>query len=378
MELNADSRLPRDTDSFILFDIDGTLIEYTPKLEDHVIMEGVTAKIMREKNKTFTRIIMITNQRSTNEKAKKRQLGFVTELRNILPVDVCWLNSERYRKPLPTILQHIEHIWSTKNEVLYIGDSDVDFKFCYNANVILENSERPGRRIKFVHRDTYFGIRIPPLQEVPSGTLSGIPAQPLPEKLPVIRLIDFPDCNTTVEKQVPIDPASRVAYVMVGLPGSGKSTTARNISAHLDSIGAVNKVYNGDGPDSTPKAKLLSELRRNKDIPNIILDYTNGTDTRNALILALLGLGYNVVVINVRVTHTFNTLLLQYRTYTNPETQPVPDIALRTIRKKFSYYDLDVHNIEGEKNAEKITVVNINMDCVLPQIRNTVAAKFTI
>ncbi|ARF10647.1 polynucleotide phosphatase/kinase [Hokovirus HKV1] len=240
---NYDNFIIQESEPFIFFDLDNTLIEFkTKKLK---ILPNVINKI---NSLTMNNIAIVTNQKGLN-KNKDRLDAWkikVNELCKILSkkmlIFVCF--DSKYRKPLPYILDNIKY---NKDGSIFCGDaggaigdfSDTDFKFAKNLN------------IKFIHNKEFFNN-----QNVSCN-------------------INYPIVNNSSVEKIFNDLLNKIPtnelniIVNVGMSGSGKSSIAELF------VGHGYKRINSDTQKLTTNAciKLCANYANNNE--KIIIDNTN-------------------------------------------------------------------------------------------------------
>ena len=126
---------------------------------------------------------------------------------------------------------------------------------------------------------------------------------------------------------------SRSVVIMVGFPGSGKSTVAKNLEM---------TVISGDELKTAPKMIKAAEqaLKVNPD-QSIVFDATNATKERRAEYVAF-ARRHNLPV---RCIHVATPIEVSMEQNKRPE-KPVPNIALYPYRKKFEQPTQD-EGLEG-------------------------------
>lgn len=334
----------------LLVDMDGTLIRYTPRSDTPELLPGVVTQL-REciLEKKYDGVVIITNQRSSNERGLSRATELVAHLRKITYVDLYMLDSEYYRKPSPMIMAKIwdripadsKLLVTAENPLEYVGDMASDQGFVYNVGVMF-----PHIHMKFAHRNTVFPEVFTQSFTFVTNTLYDVMRYSTPPSDPVVAAI-----SAFIEYAS--DPVP-TTFILIGLPGSGKSTLSTHIHYKCKKHGYVYRRYNGDSGRATganrqlPYSALPKELRRiiNTDASSVektkkplklVVDYVNGNAETRAQLTEILEPYYRVVMINMRVNANFNQLLLNYRTLSQPELPEVPEIAIRKMRSSFTY-----------------------------------------
>jgi bifunctional polynucleotide phosphatase/kinase len=293
------------------FDIDGTIIttksnRVFPKDEfDWKFLYNTSINKLQEYYENNYCIIFISNQgglKSIEKKESwKRKMEVIVKEIN-LPICI-FASTENYiyRKPFPTIWKIIKsNTKISKKNSFYCGDAagrekdhnDTDYKFALNC------------KTSFMVPEECFLEN--PLKEIEKKTINYSDIETLPLETDYIF---YPR-------------KSKELIIMVGYPGSGKSTIANN---YLDYI-----IINQDSLKT--KKKCLETIEKNMILDkNIVIDNMNYTkEKRKEFINIAKKYNYCSRAIFLETSYELSKHNMLYRYYiTNGEIKRVPDLVYR-------------------------------------------------
>lgn len=318
------------------FDIDGTIIttksnRVFPKDEfDWKFLYNTTINKLHEYYQNNYCIIFISNQgglKSIEKKENwKRKIEAIVKEIN-LPICI-FASTENYiyRKPLPTIWEIIEsNVKIFKNNSFYCGDAagrdkdhnDTDYKFALNYKVSFMVPEEC-----FLYKETK--------NKTEKKTINYPNIEILPLKTDYIF---YPK-------------KSKELIIMVGYPGSGKSTIANNYLKPNNYI-----IINQDSLKT--KKKCYEEIEKNMILNNnIVIDNMNYTkEKRKEFIDIAKKYNYSSRAIFLETSYELSKHNMLYRYYmSNGEISRVPDLVYNQIKKNINIPELE----EGFYKIDKI------------------------
>jgi bifunctional polynucleotide phosphatase/kinase len=293
------------------FDLDGTIITTKSgnkfpvnKNDWKYVFDNVREKLIELHSKGY-HIVIISNQKGLKDiESFKYKLNKVFEG---ITIDAVYIANKGnyYRKPYPGFHKLI-------NIDFYVGDaagrngdhSNSDAAFAINAG------------IPFYTPEHYF----------------------LGEKNEYI--LTLPDIK--IKKFVLPKLLDKTVIMMVGRPGSGKSSIAKTIQSKITkNTGNSPKIFSNDLSKNAFKEYLTSIKNEDK---YIIIDNTNPNRlTRNEWLQPAYNNGYITLIIWIDIPDEVSRYLNKYRYYKNGE-KLIPDVAFNIYNKNFNEPD----DSEGE------------------------------
>lgn len=333
------------TENLACFDLDGTLIKTKSKKkfavnkDDWEFYSNNVISTLNSLSKDKFCIIIITNQAGlTNDEKidlwKKKVDDIVLKIN--LPIKLFASTSHNiYRKPLPTLmLQIYQSLKDSKlklsNKSFYCGDAcgrpgdhgDCDYKFALNSN------------LQFLTPNQLFEN-----EEVI------IPEIIYPAFNEIIRLSKSDEIEFEYDKGM---------IIMVGLPGSGKSTFVKNT---LEPLGYVR--INRD--TSSSMAKCLRETKINlENGKSVVIDNINhDIKSREKYIKLAKQYNYNVkcIIIDVSLDTAMHNSM--YRYYKD-SSRYIPNIVYRVYKKNYVEPETKEAIIEILKIKPKYNITETN------------------
>jgi bifunctional polynucleotide phosphatase/kinase len=304
---------------FACFDLDDTLITtksgntFATSGDDwKFLYKNVDEKLYELYDDKFI-IVIITNQAGLLKKTGgvdvdtwKSKITSIVQSINVPIIIFAALGHDHYRKPFTTFWDMITDKLKVSKNSFYCGDacgrktdfSDSDIKFAHNSG------------IKFMLPENLFNKEkiIPPEIEYP---------------------IDFDTIPT--EQKFIFTPQKKEMIIMIGMPGSGKSTFVKNyIEPH--GYGVINR----DTAKTIPKCIKECE----KFIANgqsVVIDNTNPSiDAREKFTSIAIKNKYSmrcfVMTTNIQLAK-HNALYRQYMT--NGAVEHIPDLVYNMYKKKY-------------------------------------------
>lgn len=284
-----------ETDTFKLrttsciFDLDGTLIvtkskRKFPKDEnDWIFNKDIINRIIDLAN--YSSIIIITNQLKANDLWYNKMKHIISILE--FPVKVYIIQKYNiYRKPFPTLLNMLKD----KTDILfYCGDMETDYKFAHNAN------------IKFIYINEFLGL---------DETIK----------------LSYPITFTHKHKKIKIEKNKHELIILIGFPGSGKSTYA-NLFPKKEYIR-----INNDEQKTGSMNEYLKALKQNKCI--IIDNLNNKISSRTKFIDKAKKYNYYIRCIVIKTSMEKAIHNMYYRMYKYNGIY-IPIIVYRKYLKDF-------------------------------------------
>lgn len=273
------------------FDLDGTIIKTkSGKKKDWVYaFDNVIQKLQEIKNKGF-QIVIISNQKNL-----KNIPDFEYKLNNVfanIDIDAIFIaNKDNYfRKPYPGFYKFVSLDFYVGDAAGRPGDhSYTDAAFAVNAGVQFFTPEH-----FFLGEKNYYNLKIPEIHV---------------KQFKIPKIID------------------KTVIMMVGRPGSGKSTIAKYIQKKTSGL-----IFSNDLSKNAFN-EYLNALEKHDKI--IIIDNTNPSKkTRQQWLEPAYQKGYLTIIIWVDIPDEVSRYLNKYRYYTTGEKR-IPDIAFNVYNKKF-------------------------------------------
>jgi len=298
------------------FDIDGTIIttksnRVFPKDEfDWKFLYNTTINKLQEYHENNYCIIFISNQGGLKSEEKKeswkRKMEIIVKEINLPICIFASIENYIYRKPLPTIWEIIEsNIKISKNNSFYCGDAagrekdhnDTDYKFALNYKIFFMIPEEC-----FLDKQKKEKIKI---------------------KYPNIEILPLEADYIFYQQK------SKELIIMIGYPGSGKSSIANNYLKPNDYI-----IINQDSLKT--KKKCLETIEKNMILnKNIVIDNMNYTkEKRKEFIDIAKKYNYSLRAIFLETSYELSKHNMLYRYYiSNANIQRIPDLVYNQIKK---------------------------------------------
>jgi len=318
------------------FDLDGTIITTKSNRKfpiDENDWKIIDSKMVDEINKlTNYSIIIFTNQLGLDKK-----LGFdkfkqkINNIKKLFTQDISVIiayDDDFYRKPLTGMWNLLDDYNILKGQSFYVGDaagrkddhSDSDLNFAHNIG------------IKFTTPELYL-----------KNNFSGINSD-------YINLKKWIKIGNVKIKKDPLE-----CVILVGFPGSGKSTFAKNQYLIHDNYEYINKDI--DKTKEKINKKIISAIKNNKSIviDNTNIDYTS----RKKYIDMVNNHNYIIKIIIFDIPINVSQHMMYYRTNEN-KTSSINIIVYRILKKKCKFNEDGQIEIPEESSNEDISVYRIN------------------
>ena len=301
------------------FDLDHTLIRpkngrthpkdkddlelYVPDLKEYLetlIFEGFS-------------IVIFSNQSSFNNPDKKEIIlsrieKFITLMD--VPIDVYISTESDYcRKPNTGM-------WDD-----FFGDKSIDLKKSFFIGDAAGRKKNPLTKKKdFSCSDRMFAANIGIKFETPEKYFSG-------DTFTQKEIFSMPKTwETFAKEQTPLDIEDYEVIILIGPPGSGKSSLSENLSDFTVVSRDILKY-------KTKCIKLMNDVLKTGG--KVIVDNTNPTrDARKDYIEVAKKYGKKVLAISINITKEQSMFLVNYRCKKN-KTKRIPDVAIHTYFKKY-------------------------------------------
>lgn len=277
-----------DTDKLAIFDFDWTLIRPTkgkrfPKdKDDWVWWRPSVPKVIKKYTKDGYRIVFVTEQ--SKEFKIEMIKNVIKQLK--VPITAIIAMEKNMKKPNPELFNSVIKNYN-KDISFYVGDAagrdddwaDKDIKFAENINV------------KFY----------------------------TPEEIFPMEYRKF--------SKIPIIPDKKEVIIMIGFPGSGKSTF---INKQLP----VDDYYIVDGDTLKTTDKMLKAANKHLD-KSIVFDATNGTKEKRKVYIDFAkenNMDVRCIWISTPIEEALENIKIRYE---KTGTKKIPLVALMTYQKKF-------------------------------------------
>jgi bifunctional polynucleotide phosphatase/kinase len=297
--------------NIILFDLDDTLIKFNLKSENYELMYNNTIKKLQELSK-INNIIIISNQKQLNKKDMydifiKKINKFLNKLSesNIYLELYISIKNDKYRKPNTSFINILKDKYSG-NILYYCGDAlgrkndfnDTDLKFALNLSINIKSPEEV-----FLNK---------PIEN---------------------KIIKYPSLNK-ITYNFDYIPKLKDFIILVGYPGSGKSSIANLIFEKGLCNNIYYKIINRDTLKTIPKCIKETEYSIKNNM-SIIIDNTNPSkESRKIFIDIAKKYKYNVKVIIVNTSYLESYHRNYYR-HTEHNTPIIPLIAYNIFKSKY-------------------------------------------
>lgn len=302
------------------FDLDDTLIttksgKRFPENKDDWKFKDNVEKILKQLIKQKYYLLIITNQKGL--KTRDEVNAFMDKIESIAILLGCHftiyviLGSDLHRKPFPTIWEQ------------FIGDKTVNIDESFYCG------DACGRKDDFSDTDLKFALNCKIKFKTPEHVFTGI-SEPVP---PVNYPIKF---DQLVESQYSFKPCEKEMIIIVGPPGSGKSTFVQKflIPHHYVSI-------NRDTLKTM--SKCLKECKINiEDEKSIVIDNTNPSKkTRDQFIQLAKDNDYPCRCFHITTDIDLSKHNTYYRHYiSHGEIPLIPEVVFRKYKKDFEKPDI--------------------------------------
>lgn len=314
------------------FDLDDTIIKvksgskFANNSSDWEFLYGNTVDKLESLNKDGYTIIIISNQAGIGKKKQdggewRKKVDDIVKNFNFPIIVYASINSNIYRKPMMTFWNKIKTQETIIEDSFYCGDacgrvkdhSDTDYKFALNCNLKFYTPEELFLNKKIV--------------------------------LPQINYTKLPLNENKNNTTIKIDKEDKEMILMIGIPGSGKTTFSKNYYSDY-------QIINMDTLKT--KVKCLKECEKQLKLENnVVIDNTNmEIISREDYISLAKKYNYTVkaIIVNCDYDVAYHNNL--YRSYkSNGQIKQVPMIAYHKFKK---LYEAPTKN-EGIKD-----VININ------------------
>lgn len=323
------------TGKLACFDLDGTLIKTKSNKKfavDENDWEFLSINVLNKLNQLHNNgfcIIIITNQAGLTNKDKiniwKNKLGNIIS-KICLPIQLfASISYGIYRKPLPTFMMGVyQKLKNMKLELstqsFYCGDacgrpsdhSDCDLKFALNTGLM------------FITPNEFFNEETVPI--------------------PKIVYPAFDEIIKLSKSNIVFQPQNNEIILMVGFPGSGKSTFVNDVLLPLDYV-RINR------DTLKTMTRCLNEVKKNLiDQKCVVIDNINhDVKAREKYIKLAQEYGYDIRCIIIDVSLDLAMHNSMYRLLKN-EAQYIPGIVYRMYTKKYVHPS----TTEGIKEVIKI------------------------
>lgn len=295
------------------FDLDGTLITtksgrtFPVNKDDYKFIHDNVVRNIKNYHARSYCVVIISNQAGI----KKNIPAFMEKIDEIaqkLDVPLKFygvLTHSIYRKPIPTLFRELTKNITISSRSFYCGDamgrstdhSDCDIKFAHNCN------------IKFLSPEKFIGNKC----GVPDIEYINLKIEKK-EKLP-----EFREYNNT-----------KHMILMVGFPGSGKSSLAKKIDGYIIVSNDIHK---------TKFTRVLDQHIKNGD--RIIVDNTNPDKTTRKKVMSIAKKAdYVITCINITTSRDLAYHNMFYRAFKN-NVQCIPKIAYDIYQKKYEQPSID-------------------------------------
>jgi len=297
------NKIPKQRSKLAIFDVDGTIIKpkdgrQFPKNKNdwQWLRKSVPETIKQYYQKKYM-IIFLTDQ------TKLWKVDMIKEVIKCLDIPIICLIAmdKQFHKPNPIFfLEHFNEKYN-KDKSFYVGDA-------------------AGRKNDWSDRDKEVAFKL--------GVKFYVPEDIFP--LEIIQNNDY--INFFHDREV---------IIMIGYPGSGKSTLVKNI---FEPKGYIRI----DGASLKTSSKMIKEASKYIKDNSIVFDATNGTKEKRAQFINFAN-KYNVPVRCIWKTTSIDISMEQNKERENK----VPNIAFYTYRKIFEEPSIDEFTILSSKILEQ-------------------------
>jgi bifunctional polynucleotide phosphatase/kinase len=280
--------VPSSSDKYAIFDVDWTLIKpkdgrkFPQNVEDWIWLRESVPETIRKYHDDNYNIVFLTDQ---TKPWKVSMIENVIKEINV-PITCLIAMNKTYHKPNPTFFMDT------------IKTDDIDMKTSFFVG------DAAGREGDWSRNDIDVAAKI------------GVRFY-TPEEI-------FRWEHKNIEKN--LASTTKEVVIMVGYPGSGKSTIAKELEKH-------NYIrIDGDALKTGPK--MIKEAEKYVDQKSIIFDATNGTKERRQLYIDF-AKKHNLGVRCLWKTTSIGDAMEQNRERQKQGGPKIPDIVFYTYRKKF-------------------------------------------
>lgn len=292
----------------VLFDLDDTLIKFDLKSSDYIILYENTINKLRELAKK-NNIVIISNQKQLNKKEMYdlfiiKIKKFFSALKINIEIYIS-IQNDKYRKPNTGLYYKMIEKYVGKLRY-YCGDA-------------------VGRKGDFTDTDLKFALNL----NIPIRT----PEEIFLNKSIQLKFIRYPKLN---KKHYNFEyiPKSKEMIIMIGYPGSGKSTIANTIFEIGYCKNILYKIINRDTLKTIQKCvkETIQSIMYNM---SVIIDNTNPTiESRKIFIDIAKKYNYTIktIIVNTSYLESFHRNYYRHIKY---DTPLIPEIAYRIFKSKY-------------------------------------------
>lgn len=325
-----------------MFDLDGTLIEtksgnkFPKDREDWRFLDNVQQKL-RDLYADGHCLYIITNQAgiSLGKTSLDDIVAKIGDVMKELDVPIqafIAMKMDYWRKPNTSIVERYiiptVEVAETVSEIFYVGDaagrdgdfSDVDRKFAYNLYLLMRFyiAALPRQKFPVFYTEKYFTSN---LQKEPFHWSGFDPASFLKEAQSNDSAIDL--------------PSGKFMIIMIGPPGSGKSTVAKRISTSRPDVTVINQDTLG-----TKEACLKAFKHALTNGNSVIIDRTNPAPSDRKSFSDLKPNDYTLMYIYMKVPLPLAKHLSVVRLRMSPDAHAIPPIVYAKYSKALDLEDI--------------------------------------
>lgn len=330
---------------FACFDLDDTLIttksgkKFANTYDDWKFMyDNVSHKLLEMHNENYD-IVIISNQAGISKQNNgisewKHKVTDICVKLNIPVMLFAALKKNLYRKPFPTFWNML-----TNGKMIDMKDSF----YCGDAC---------GRENDFSDTDVKFAVNCGISFKVPELIFIGV-ASPIPS---IKYSVDF---QKVLKKNTPkFIPTDREMIIMVGSPGSGKSTYVKNNIVPHNYV-----VINRDTLKTIPKC--LKECQKYMDLSkSLVIDNTNpDKESREKFITLAIKNKYKCRCIIIDTDMCIAKHNANFRHYiSDGKIDMIPDVVFNKYKKKYIYP-------KNEEGFSEIIVIPFSVDAHIDLVK---------
>jgi bifunctional polynucleotide phosphatase/kinase len=376
----------------IAFDLDDTLIKtksgkkFPVDENDWEWWSSDVPLILRELSMNYVNLVIFTNQAGIkNHDDAKKIMHKIDQICLVLGFEMSAYiasKNDKYRKPNSTMWELFENgflnekkpIKSIASFCLYPGEykptgmlnvsrgMEIFFESCLSSGQCISSCHASEETIyvgdaagrlspkDFSDSDRKFAINCGIEFMTPEEFFNQEEIDSIPWDLRGLSPADLIAANSVASDLIPSKTQEMI--IMVGLPASGKSTTARAI--HDDAPGRY-EVINMDTLKTLAKCKKMAAKYLN-DGASVIIDNTNpGPESRAVWTQIAAKAGVPVRVMLIEPDYDLSAHLNAFRARTS-DTPPIPKIAYNIFKKKYVTPSLD------EPGINSVEVIKVKLD----------------